>query len=59
MSGRPDAVCRALREARNTWARATEASEPGFSLAECYVLPEQRAALAGRMRDTGGASMAI
>ena len=59
MSGRPDAVCRALREARNTWARATEASEPGFLLAECYVLPEQRAALAGRMRDTGGASMAI
>ena len=53
-------MCRALREARNTWARATEASEPGFSLAECYVLPEQRAALAGRMRgEGGGASMAI
>ena len=56
MSGRPDAVCRALREARNMWARASEASEPGFSLAECYVLPEQRAALVGRMRAEGGAS---
>ena len=56
MSGRPDAVCRALRDARGTWARATEASEPGFSLAECYVLPEQGAALTGRMRGEGGAS---
>ena len=56
MSGRPDAVCRALREARGTWARATEASEPGFSLAECYVLPEQLGSLTERMRGEGGAS---
>ena len=40
VGGRGDAVCRALRGARGAWAHATNTSEPGFSLAECYVLPE-------------------